>query len=75
MILQTKLDNNFPQGQFLIPGYSSPYSFDRNCRGGVIVLYVREDIPSKLLSIENQPTEGFYINKFQEEEMADLCYI
>ena len=39
------------------------------------MLYVTEDIPSKLLSIENQPTEGFYINKFQEEEMADLCYI
>ena len=29
--------------QFLIPGYSSPYRFDRNCRGGGIMLYVRED--------------------------------
>ena len=25
------------------------------------MLYVREDIPSKLLSVENQPIEGFYI--------------
>ena len=40
MISKTKLDNSFPEGQFLIPGYSSLYRFDRNCRGG-IMLYVR----------------------------------
>ena len=61
MISETKLDNSFPEGQFLIPGYSSPYRFDRNRRGGGIMLYVREDIPSKLLSVENQPIEGFYV--------------
>ena len=61
MISETKLENTFPEGQFLIPGYSSPYRFDRNCRGGGIMLYVREDIPSKLLSAENQLIEGFYI--------------
>ena len=33
MISETKLDNSFPEGQFLIPGYGSPYRFDRNCRG------------------------------------------
>ena len=61
MISETKLNINFPEGQFLIPGYSSPYRFDRNCRGKGIMLYVREDIPSKLLSIENQPIEGFHM--------------
>ena len=53
LISETKLDNSFPEGQFLIPGYSSTYRFDRNCQGGGIMLYVMEDIPSKLLSIEN----------------------
>ena len=38
MISETKLDNSFPGGQFLIPAYSSPYRFDRNCRGRVIML-------------------------------------
>ena len=61
MISETKLNNSLPEGQFLIPGYSSPYRFDRNCRGKGIMLYVREDIPSKLLSIENQPIEGFHM--------------
>ena len=57
MILETKLDSSFPEGQFLILGYSSPYHFDRNCREGGVMLY----IPSKLLSIESQTIEVFYI--------------
>ena len=72
MIPERKSDNSFPEGQFLIPGYSSPYRFDRNCRGGGIMLYVKEDIPSKHLSIESQPIEGFYIDKFEEKEMVAL---
>ena len=61
MISETKSHNSFPEGQFLISGYSSPYRFDRNCRARGIMLYVREHIPCKLVSIENQPTEGFYV--------------
>ena len=41
MTLETKLDNSFPEGQFLIPRYSSPYRFDINCRGGGIVVRKR----------------------------------
>ena len=61
MISETKLDNSFPEGQFLIEGYSKPYRIDRNCHGGGIMLYVRADIPSKLLSTELLPMEGFYV--------------
>ena len=41
MISEAKLDNSFPEGQFLILGYSSPYRFDKNCRGGGIVVRKR----------------------------------
>ena len=34
----------------IIDGFSPPYRLDRNADGGGIMLYVREDIPSKLLS-------------------------
>ena len=37
IISETKLDHSFPEGQFLIPGYSPSYRFDRNCRGGDIM--------------------------------------
>ena len=30
MISETKLDESFPVGQFLIDGYSVPFRFDRN---------------------------------------------
>ena len=51
MISETKLNESFPVGQFLMDGYSVPYRFDRDGNGGGILLYIREDIPSKLLSI------------------------
>ena len=73
MISEAKLDNSFPEGQFLISGYSSLYRFDRNCRGGGIMLYVREEIPSKLLSIENQPIEGFYVEIKLRKKKWLLC--
>ena len=49
LITESKLDNLFPTAQFQINGFSSPYRLDRNAHGGGILLYVREDIPSKLL--------------------------
>ena len=76
LISETKLNNSFPEDQFSLPWYSLPYRFDRNCRGGGIMLYVREDIPSKLLSIENQPKiRLLYRDKFEKKEMVALWYI
>ena len=46
---ETKLDSSFSSAQFHIPGYCSPYRLNRNSHGGGILLYIREDIPSKLL--------------------------
>ena len=64
VISDTKLDKNFPVGQFLIDGYNVLFRFDRNGNGGGILLYIREDIPLKLLSIY-QDIEGFFRgNKF-----------
>ena len=40
---------------------------------GRYYLYVREDIPSKLLSIENQPIEGFYIETNLRGKKWLLC--
>ena len=61
MISETKIDNSFPTRQFLIDGYTAPYRLDRNSAGGGILVYVREDIPSKLLSVNFQNCEGFFL--------------
>ena len=49
-IAETKIDDSFPEGQFVKPGYKKPYRLDRTCRSGGLLLYVRPDIPSKLLN-------------------------
>ena len=61
MISERNLDESFPTSQFFMNGFSSPHRLDRNCNGGGILLYIREDIPSKLLSIERNLTEAFLL--------------
>ena len=57
LISETKLDSSFPVNQFLIDGFTPPYRLDRNANVGGIMLYVRQDIPSKLLSNNDQDSE------------------
>ena len=47
---ETKLDETFPIHQFHTEGYSQPYRKDRNRNGGGVMIFVKEDLPSKLLS-------------------------
>ena len=61
MISETKLDESFPTSQFFINVLSSPHRLDRNSNDGGILLYIRRDIPSKLLSIEKDLTEAFSV--------------
>ena len=49
-IAETKLDDSFPEGQFIKQGYKKPYRFDKSSRSGGLLVYVRSDIPSKLLT-------------------------
>ena len=39
MVSETKLDDSFPEAQFLIEGFHSPFRFDCNANGGGIMLY------------------------------------
>ena len=60
ILTETHLDDSFPIGQFLIDGFKTPYRQDRNRSGGVIMIYVREDIPSKVLEKHEFPDAIFY---------------
>ena len=60
MISVRKFDSPFPNGHFQIYGYSELYRFDRNGNGDGILLFIREDIPTK--PIESQmKIKGFSI--------------
>ena len=44
----------------MIKGYSALCRLDRDPQGGGIMLFIRKDIPSKLLVAEESPTEVSY---------------
>ena len=61
MISESKLDDSFPHGQFLIDGFHTSFRFDRNKNGMEILLYVWEDIPAKILSHDIPSVESFFV--------------
>ena len=71
MISETKLDPSFPNDQFHIHGFSEPYRFDRNGNGGRILMYIREDIHSKLI-LTKTTIEGFFV-KINLKKKWVLC--
>ena len=65
-ISESKIDCSFPTGQFTIPGFSPPYRKDRSDRGGGVLLYLRQDIPSKLLNHTHGPCDEDFETLFIE---------
>ena len=61
MISESKLDDSFPDSQFLIAGFSKPFLLDRNRNGGGIMLFIRSDIPAKVSFTDKNPFESFYV--------------
>ena len=53
----------FRVGQFKLPGYASTLVIARNQFAGGVMVFVREDISSKLVSIEELPTEWIYAER------------
>ena len=47
---ETKLGSTFPNLQFNIEEFASPFRYDRNSRNVDTLLFVRENISSKLIS-------------------------
>ena len=63
MVSETKIDDTFPESQFLIKGFSKPFRLDRTAKGGGILLYIREDIPCRYIKqiTLNNSFEGFFV--------------
>ena len=50
VVTETKVDDTFPVGHFFVKGFSTPYRIDRNRHGGGIMIFVKDDIPSRVLN-------------------------
>ena len=54
MISESKLDNTFPDGHFVIEGFGTPFRSDRNRNGGELCFSLEVTSPLKLsLRMEN----------------------
>ena len=75
LICETKLDSSFPRAQFHIHGFGEPYRFDRNGKGGGILLYIRDDIPPKLTE-SKMAVEGLFVeNNLRKKKWLLCCLI
>ena len=55
LVSETKLNDLFPDAQFLIDGFRQPYRKDRTAKGGGLMLYVNNNIPSRVIDITFVP--------------------
>ena len=59
----------------MINGFNAPFHLDRNDKGGGIILYIREDIPSRLVSTKSCQVEGFLVEiNLRNKKKCLLCH-
>ena len=61
LISETKLDDTFPTAQFLLDRFRKPSRLDRCLKGGGLLLFVRDDISSRLLTKYKTPANVEFI--------------
>ena len=75
LLSETKLDETFPLEQFLISGFAKPLRLDRNSKGDGIMLFIRDNIPFRLLKPGNLPsnTETLFNETNSREKKWLMC--
>ena len=63
VISETKFDDTFQHTLYYLMDFSNPYRLDRNSHGGGIKVYIRDNIPSNLIKLEQkfENFESFFI--------------
>ena len=67
------MDTTFPDRQFKIPGNIFLFRRDQNEYGGGVMAFIREDIPSKMLSSELSPIKSIHIQLNFRKKKCLLC--
>lgn len=59
MILQSKLDNSFPDDHFFLDGFRTPFRPDQHRNSGGVMFFIKNDIPAKVVSADDNIIQGF----------------
>ena len=54
MISGTKSEESFPDGQFFLNGFGTPFCLDRNTNDEGIMLSIKNDIPAKVVFTDDK---------------------
>ena len=75
MVSERKLDCSFPNTQFTIEGYVPPLRHDRNFNRGDILLFVKEEIKTKITNKSmSKDFKGFSVElNFHEKKTFLYC--
>ena len=68
IISETKLNDTFPGSQFQIDGFLPPYRKYRNDKGGGLLLYVREHIPTRKINVEFSPSIEVFVIEIKRKK-------
>ena len=75
---ETKIDESFPTAQCILPGYHKPYRLDITDKQGVLLVYIKSHLPSRLLLIHNTANDiqviPFEFNLRKEKWMFMCMY-
>ena len=75
LISETKVGKSFPSSKFKNAGFSSSHRADRNKKRRGIVLLFREDLPVKILSVDNGNGELLCSGDTYAQEIAKKLLI
>ena len=77
LIIETKIDGTFPTSQFLMSGYSNVYWLDRNDKGGGIMLFIKDNLITFLVSefCFSEETDILRRIKPKETKMVDIVLL
>ena len=57
VVTETKIDESYPNSQFSIDGFSTPFRLDRNKFGGGVMIYVKENLLCVEIPFQNKPKD------------------
>ena len=69
---RTKINASFPSSQFILDGFTPPHRLDRTQHGGVKMLFIRQDVPSKLLNVDISGIENLIV---EINLRSKMCFI
>ena len=73
VITMTKLDDTLPLAQFYVEEFTMAYRLNRNRNGVGVIIYLREDIPIRILEKQKLPqdVEGIFVElNFRKKQMV-----